>query len=76
MAADLHSATLYANACDLSLFLFDSRNYYMDCIRMDEIIFYALRRNSAARNRFSFSTYSLVSFYVYVRHSLTRFFFS
>jgi hypothetical protein len=32
---DLHSATFYANASDLSLFLFDSRNYYMDCIRMD-----------------------------------------
>lgn len=36
MAADLHSATFYANVPDLLLFLFDSRNYYMDCIRMDE----------------------------------------
>lgn len=33
---DLHKATLYANVRDLWLFLFDSRNYYMDCIRMDE----------------------------------------
>lgn len=35
MAPDLHSPTFYANAPDLSLFLFDSWNYYMDCIRMD-----------------------------------------
>lgn len=35
-APDLHKTTFYANARDLWLFLFDSRNYYMDCIRMDE----------------------------------------
>ncbi|KAK9753182.1 hypothetical protein QE152_g3724 [Popillia japonica] len=35
-APDLHKATRYANVRDLWLFLFDSRNYYMDCIRMDE----------------------------------------
>lgn len=46
---DLHKASFYANAADLWLFLFDSRNYYMDCIRMDENhILYAEEKLSAA----------------------------
>lgn len=46
---DLHKAPFYANAPDLWLFLFDSRNYYMDCIRMDENhILYAVEKLSAA----------------------------
>lgn len=53
---DFHKATFYANVHDLWLFLFDSRNYYMDCIRMDEnhILFVVRKAFSAVvRNRFS-----------------------
>lgn len=53
-APDLHKATRYANVRDLWLFLFDSRNYYMDCIRMDEnhILCPKKKDSSAATNRF------------------------
>lgn len=60
MAPDLHTATFYANVLDLSLFLFDSRNYYMDCIRMDENhILCAKETLSAAGNRFRSGNYFL-----------------
>lgn len=49
---------LYANAADLWLFLFDSRNYYMDCIRMDENhILFGEKELSAVRNRFPSANY-------------------
>lgn len=68
MAPDLHSPTFYANAPDLSLFLFDSRNYYMDCIRMDanhilcvkEMLSATPHRSKGVRIIFAFSTFIAV----------------
>jgi hypothetical protein len=68
---DLHTASFYANVSDLWLFLFDSRNYYMDCIRMDENhILYAKEKLSAAeidsRVRIIFLVGFLLPFYMFV----------
>lgn len=67
MAPDLHSPTFYANVPDLLLFLFDSWNYYMDCIRMDgNHILCVKEKLSAAPDRSPSENYFCLSTFIAV----------